>query len=308
MEKIKIIIDTDPGIDDAAAILAALHCEELEIALITTVAGNVSAAQTTENALRLLKFAGKRVPVAKGCERPLLAPLRNAAHVHGETGMGGYEFPFLCEDDKPLEQHAVNAMRDEIFRGGGKTTLVPIGPLTNIALLFCLYPECKARVERIVMMCGSAARGNDAPMAEFNALADPEAAKIVFDSGVEIVMCGLDVTNRALLTQADADALRVRNKTGAALWGMFRRYRGGEGAGAGFAMHDACAVAYLVRPDLFTARKTYVDVELRGTLTYGCTVADLEGKLGRPENAAVCLDIDAEGFREWLTDTLKKSV
>ena len=307
MEKRKIIIDTDPGIDDAVAILAALCSDELNIALFTTVAGNVSVKQTTENLLKLLNFAGKNVPVAVGCARPLLAPVRNAAGIHGETGMGGYEFALPDESHKPLPVHAVQAMRDVILTSEEKITLVPIGPLTNIALLFSMYPECKENIEKIVMMGGSASRGNEVPMAEFNIFVDPEAAKIVFDSGVDIVMCGLDVTNKALLTKENVDEIKDFNRTGQAIYGMFKHYRGGS-MNTGFKIHDASAIAYLLRPDLFTTQRTHVDIELRGALTYGCTVADLRDKLNLPQNAEVCVDVDAAGFSDWLVDTLKKSV
>jgi non-specific riboncleoside hydrolase len=307
MEKRKIIIDTDPGIDDAIAILVALFSERLEVELITTVAGNVSVEQTTENALRLRKFAGKSVPVAKGCPKPLLAPPRDAANIHGETGMGGYDFPALGEGDLPLTKHAVEAMRDLLMASSEKITLVPIGPLTNIALLLSLYPECKEKIERIVMMGGSVTRGNEMPMAEFNIFVDPEAASIVFASGLDIVMCGLDVTNKALLTKRNVDELKGFNKTGQAIYQMFKHYRGGS-LNTGFKMHDASAIAFLLRPDLFTVQQTHVAVETRGELTYGCIVADLRDKLGLPPNATVCLDIDAEGFSQWLVGALKMCV
>jgi non-specific riboncleoside hydrolase len=304
MEKTRIFIDTDPGIDDAIAILAALFSDQLEISLITTVAGNVSVNQTTENALKLLKFAGKRVPVAKGCPKPLLAPPRDAADIHGETGMGGYDFPALDDNDRPLAKHAVIAMRDELMVSCEKVTLVPLAPLTNIALLLSLYPECKDKIERIVMMGGSVTRGNEMPMAEFNIFVDPEAAQIVFNSGLDIVMCGLDVTNKALLTKANVDELRDYNETGAAIYHMFKHYRGGS-LNTGFKMHDASAIAYLLRPDLFTTQRTHIAVETRGEHTYGCVVADLRDKLKLPPNATVCLDVDADGFSQWLVDALK---
>jgi non-specific riboncleoside hydrolase len=307
MEKTRIIIDTDPGIDDAIAILVALFSDQLEVDLITTVAGNVSVGQTTENALKLLKFAGKRVHVAKGCEKPLLAPPRDAADIHGETGMGGYAFPALGDNDRPLAKHAVEALRDALMGSCERITLVPIGPLTNIALLLSLYPACKDKIERIVMMGGSVTRGNEMPMAEFNIFVDPEAAKIVFDSGLDIVMCGLDVTNKALLTKANVDELKDYNETGQAIYQMFKHYRGGSLA-TGFKMHDASAIAYLLRPDLFTTQATHVEVETRGEHTYGCIVADLRDKLKQLPNATVCLDIDAAGFSQWLVSALKMCV
>lgn len=307
MNKRKIIIDTDPGIDDAVAILAALSLEELEVVLLTTVAGNVSVDINTENTLKLLKFTNNSIPVAKGCVKPLVAEARDCSSIHGETGMGGYEFPPLSPEDKPLEKHAVEAMRETIMSSSEKITLVPIAPLTNIAILFTLYPECKDNIEEIIMMGGSTTRGNEMPMAEYNIFVDPEAAKIVFDSGVKITMCGLDVTNKALLTKSNVDELKDFNKTGYAIWSMFKHYRGGSLA-TGFKMHDSSAIAYLARPDLFTTQETYVDIETKGTLTYGCVVADLRGKLGKPNNATVCIDVNPEEFSKWLVETLKKSV
>ena len=198
MEKRPIIIDTDPGIDDALAIAIALFSEELDVKLISTVAGNVSLENVTNNALKLLSFWEKDIPVAAGADRPLIEPLVDASNVHGVTGMEGYDFP-EPKKELLLEEHAVNAMHRVIMESAEPVTLVPIAPLTNIALLFTMYPEVKANIKEIVMMGGSAGRGNKGVMSEFNIATDPEAAKIVFDSGLPIVMAGLDVGWKALV-------------------------------------------------------------------------------------------------------------
>jgi non-specific riboncleoside hydrolase len=221
--------------------------------------------------------------------------------------MGGYDFPALGGNDLPLAKHAVEAMHEELMSSCEKITIVPIGPLTNIALLLSLYPECKEKIERIVMMGGSVTRGNEMPMAEFNIFVDPEAAGIVFASGADIVMCGLDVTNKALLTRDNVYELKDYNKTGDAIYQMFKHYRGGS-LNTGFKMHDASAIAYLLRPDLFVTKQTHVAVETQGEHTYGCIVADLRDKLKLPPNATVCLDIDADGFSRWLVGALKMCV
>ncbi|WP_243419482.1 nucleoside hydrolase, partial [Salmonella enterica] len=190
-----IILDTDPGIDDAAAIAAALFAPQLDLQLITTVAGNVSVEKTTRNALQLLHFWDADVPLAQGAATPLLRPLRDAAYVHGESGMEGYDF--VDHQRQPLAKPAFIAIRDVLMNAPEPMTLVAIGPLTNIALLLMHYPECGFNIRRLVLMGGSAGRGNFTPNAEFNIAVDPEAAALVFRSGLEIVMCGLDVTNQA---------------------------------------------------------------------------------------------------------------
>ncbi len=195
--RLPIILDTDPGIDDAAAIAAALFAPELDLQLMTTVAGNVSVEKTTRNALQLLHFWNADVPLAQGASMPLVRPLRDAASVHGESGMEGYDF--VEHQRQPLAKPAFQAIRDALMHAAEPITLVAIGPLTNIALLLTQYPECVFNIRRLVIMGGSAGRGNFTPNAEFNIAIDPEAAAKVFHSGLEIVMCGLDVTNRALL-------------------------------------------------------------------------------------------------------------
>lgn len=304
MTKRPIIIDTDPGIDDAVALASALFSDELDVRLITTVAGNVGLDKVTYNTERLLEFFGKDIPVAKGAAEPLIKKPINASNVHGETGMGGYEF---AEPTKSylINENAVNAMRRVIMESSEPITLVPIGPLTNIALLLKLYPEVKENIAEIVLMGGSTGRGNAGVMAEYNIFVDPEAAKIVFASKLPLVMVGLDVGWKALVYPEDCQTLKNMNKTGNMIYHLFQQYRGGS-MKTGLKMYDSCAIAYLLKPEMFTVEETFVDIELSGTMTAGCTVVDFRGYLGQENNAKVCADIDPKMFKEWFMDSLSK--
>ncbi|ENM2867353.1 ribonucleoside hydrolase RihC [Citrobacter koseri] len=299
--RLPIILDTDPGIDDAAAIAAALFAPQLDLQLMTTVAGNVSVEKTTRNALQLLHFWNMDIPLAQGAATPLLRPLRDAAYVHGESGMEGYDF--VAHDCQPLAKPAFIAIRDALMSATEPVTLVAIGPLTNIALLLTHYPECAFNIRRLVIMGGSAGRGNFTPNAEFNIAVDPEAASRVFQSGIEIVMCGLDVTNQALLAPDYLAKLPELNRTGKMLHALFSHYRSGS-MNTGLRMHDLCAIAWLVRPDLFTVKPCFVAVETQGEYTAGTTVVDIEGRLGKSPNVQVALEIDVAGFQQWVADVL----
>lgn len=304
MSKRPIIIDTDPGIDDALAIAIALFSEELDVRLITTVAGNVSLEKVTANALRLLNFFGKDVPVAKGAEKPLVEELVDASNVHGASGMEGFDFP-EPKTELLLKEHAVNAMYRTIMESEEPITLVPIAPLTNIALLFALYPEVKEQIKEIVLMGGSASRGNKGVMSEFNVATDPEAAKMVFSAGVPIVMAGLDVGWKALVLPEDTAKLPELGEVGRMAHCLFKKYRGGT-FHTGLKMYDSCAVAYLLCPELFEVTETYVDVELNGSMTRGCTLVDLKGYLHQAPNAKVCMDINGTMFRKWFLESIGK--
>lgn len=304
MKKIPIILDTDPGIDDAAAIAAALLDDEIDVKLITTVSGNVSVDKTTLNALKLVEFIGRDVPVARGAEKPLLRKLVQAIAVHGESGLTGYEFKTPVKKIESI--HAVEAMKNTIIESEEPITIVAIAPLTNIALLFSLYPECRKKIKSIVLMGGSASRGNITPAAEFNFYVDPESAKIVFESGVEIVMCGLDVTTKALLTESDVTELSKINRVSNMLCSLFLSYHGGN-LKDGLMMHDLCAVAYIVKPELFQTIDAHVDIETSGAYTAGSAVVDIDNFCGKPENARVCMEIDNDNFKKWFADILKKA-
>ncbi|MDA9472207.1 ribonucleoside hydrolase RihC [Enterococcus sp. 5H] len=301
-KKRPIIIDTDPGIDDAVALSIALNHPDLDVKLLTTVAGNVNVTKTTENTLKLVSFFDKQVPVAKGCDKPLLIQLEDSADIHGESGMDGYDFPqtFL----KTLNMHAVEAMKDCILKSTEPITLVPIAALTNIALLFSMYPETKQNIKEIIMMGGSLSRGNTNTSAEFNTYVDPHAAQIVFQSGIPLTMVGLDVTSTAVLTKNETEQIKEFGKVGEMFYSLFQHYRGGS-LQTGLKMHDVCAIAYLTDPGLFTVQETFVEVALDGPAA-GATVADLKMKYHDTTNAVVCLDIDVPAFQKWVVTNLEK--
>ncbi|MGL5649915.1 MAG: ribonucleoside hydrolase RihC [Clostridium sp.] len=299
----KIIIDTDPGIDDAVAIAAAIFSPSLKVELISTVAGNVSVDKTTNNALRLMDFFEKDIEVAKGASKPLLRTPRDASHIHGDSGMDGFEFK--SSDRKYCTKNAVDKIREVLLESNEKITIVPIGPLTNIALFLSCYPECKEKIEEIVMMGGSSGRGNDTPAAEFNIYADPEAAKIVLDSGVKITILPLDVTMNATLDLETINELRDMNKVGAMFYGMFNHYRGGSVQKGGLKMHDLTTIAYLTKPELFESEKVFVDVETDGKYTAGFMVVDLKDLYKKDKNVRFCTSINVQEFRKWMLNLFR---
>ena len=301
MRKTSIILDTDPGIDDAVAIAAALFAPQLDLKLLTTVAGNVCVEKTTRNALQLMHFWQRDIPVAQGAATPLVRKLRDAAYVHGESGMEGYAF--VEHQRQPLDKPAFQAIYDCLNASPEPVTLVAIGPLTNIALLLTQYPHCKAKIKRLAIMGGSAGRGNFTPNAEFNLAIDPEAGARVFESGLEIVMCGLDVTNQAVLSPEYLATLPELNQTGKMLHALFNHYRSGSMV-TGLRMHDLCAIAWLVQPELFQTKHCFVAVETHGEFTAGTTVVDIEGRYQREPNAHVALDLDVAGFQQWVAEVL----
>ncbi len=304
--KRKLIIDTDPGIDDAIAIAIALFSEKLDVKLITTVAGNVSLDLVTENTLKLLTFFGKDIPVAKGAAEPLIQKFDDAKNVHGASGMDGYNFGEPNRNNL-LEEHAVNAMRRTILESQTPVTIAAIGPLTNIALLLKMYPEVKKNIDEIVFMGGSLTRGNKTVMGEFNIATDPEAAKIVFESGVNLVMAGLDVGLKALVYPQDSEKIKTFGKTGDMMYCLFQKYRGGSFK-TGLKMYDSCAIAYLLCPEMYDLQDTFIDVETQSPLTLGCTIVDLKGYMHRSPNAKVCVDIDAEIFKKWFMESIEKCI
>lgn len=296
MRKIPIIIDTDPGIDDAAAIGLAFHRDELDVKLITTVAGNVNVDHNTTNALKLVTFFNQDVPVARGMETPLLKSYEGS-NVHGETGMDGYDFP------KPTHQiikpHAVEAIRSLLEESEEKITIVPIGPLTNIAVLLLMYPHVKDKIERIVLMGGSLSGGNMNGPAEFNMWADPHAAKIVLESDVNVVMIGLDVTLKALI--GERELANCHNQSAEMFNAIFHHYRDGD-MEHGVVMHDSCAIAYLTNPELFTIERRHVKVITEGPAS-GMTMEMFEEET---TNLNVAVGIDSEAFQTWFLETLSR--
>ena len=300
--KRQIIIDTDPGIDDAVAIAISLFSEEFDVKLLTSVMGNVSVQKTTNNILKLLKFFGKNIPVAIGANKPLIREITDASNVHGESGMDGYDFE---EGDQKLiaNDHAVNAIYKVLKVAKEKVTIIAIGPLTNIALLLKLYPEINNKIEELVLMGGSTARGNKGVMSEFNIHVDPEAAKIVLNSGIKIVVAPLDVGLKALLYPEDTSKIKSLNKTGEMLYSLFLHYRG-FGLKNGLKMYDSCAIAYLLKPEMFQIVESFADIELCGEYSYGGMIVDLKNYLKRDANVRICIDINDEMFRVWLIEAI----
>jgi inosine-uridine nucleoside N-ribohydrolase len=296
---VPIILDCDPGHDDAIALLLALASPEVDLLGVTTVHGNQTLDKTTENALRVLELAGRSdVAVARGADRPLVRELHVAAHVHGDSGLDGPELPHATTE--PVEQPAIDFIAERIVPG---TVLVPVGPLTNIALY--LDAHGTANVERIVLMGGAIAEGNMTPAAEFNIWADPEAAQRVFHAGVPVTMIGLDVTHRALLTPAWAERFRAAGRLGtfvAELVEFFKRYHARTYGWDGAPIHDAVALAQVFRPELVRTERRNVEVELESDLCRGRTVVDLWNRTDREPNADVGVEIDGDAFFELLLE------
>jgi len=299
----RVLIDCDPGHDDAIALLLALASPELEVLGITTVAGNQTLEKTTVNALKILEFAGRtEIPVAAGAARPLVREPYVAAYVHGETGMDGPDLP--DPKTQPVAQHAVDFLAERIEPG---VVLIPTGPLTNIGLLLARYPEVAGRIARIVLMGGAIAEGNVTPAAEFNIWADPEAAARVFTSGIDVTMVGLDVTHKALFRPADSERLAATGRTGklvAELFGFYQQFHSEQYGWDGSPVHDAVAVAHVIRDDLVTTADRGVVVDTGGELSRGRTYVDLWGRAHWEPNAHVSVDIDAQGFVDFLVERL----
>jgi pyrimidine-specific ribonucleoside hydrolase len=301
-----IILDCDPGHDDAIALLLALASPEVEVLGVTTVHGNQTLEKTTANALRVLDLAGRAgVPVAAGAERPLARELTVASHVHGESGLDGPELPPASR--APLAEDAVDFMARTIAASPLPVTLVPTGPLTNVALL--LERTGGSNVEHIVLMGGAIAEGNMTPAAEFNIWADPEAAQAVFHAGIGTTMIGLDVTHRALTTPALQARLRSTGTAGgfvADLVDFFTVYHRDTYGWEGAPIHDAVAVAEVIRPGIVTTIERNVEVELESELCRGRTVVDRWHRTQRQPNAKVGIDLDVDGFFELLVERIAR--
>jgi len=305
----KIIIDTDPGQDDAVAILLALASPELDVLGITAVAGNVPLRLTELNARKVCELAGRPdIKVFAGAVRPLVRPLVTAEEVHGKTGLDGPDLPAPTMPLQPV--HAVDFLVETLMREPpGSVTLCPLGPLTNIALALIREPAIAGRVAGIVLMGGGYfEQGNVTPAAEFNIFVDPHAADIVFRSGIPIVMMPLDVTHKALTTGARVRAFRdLGTRVGIAVAEMlefFERFDEGKYGTDGGPLHDPCVIAYLLAPTLFSGRACHVAIETASELTMGATVVDWWQVTGKPRNAEVMRDIDHDGFFALLTERL----
>jgi len=302
----RIILDCDPGHDDAIALLLALGSPEVELLGVSTVCGNQTLEKTTANAIRVLDHLGRDdVTVAAGATRPLVRDAQVARNVHGETGLDGPDLPPPARE--PVSEHAIDWIAATLSAQPDPVTLVPTGPLTNIALFLARYPELQSKVQRIVLMGGAIAEGNVTPAAEFNIWADPEAARRVFSSGLDVTMVGLDVTHRALMRDAHAERLAAAGKAGglvADLYRFYSQHHRRKYTWDGAPVHDAVAVAHVIDDGLLETVHCGVKVDTGPELSRGRTYVDRWGSAGWEPNCHVAVDIDAERFLELLIERI----
>jgi non-specific riboncleoside hydrolase len=303
IKPLPIIMDMDPGIDDAVAIAIALNAPQLDVKLFTSVAGNVSVDKTTLNELKLLEFFNRTdIPVAAGAKAPLKKVFVDAAYVHGESGMPGYDFPEV--KIKPVADDAVTAIVKTLNVAREPITIVVTGASTNIANLLTQHPEVKTKIARFILMGGSLSGGNVSSVAEFNVFTDPDAAKIVFESGVPIVMIGLDVTLKALLTKKGLKKLKSINRAGKMLNGIMNAYNDVEEGGK--PMHDVNTLFYLLHPESITLKTYQIDVITEGP-AIGATVADTQDRWSNGHtNVQAGVDVDAKFFEKWFLKEVAK--
>ncbi|GIU20012.1 pyrimidine-specific ribonucleoside hydrolase RihA [Shewanella sp. MBTL60-007] len=304
-----IILDCDPGHDDAISLILAMSSSALKPLAVTTSAGNQTPDKTLNNALRILTLLERHdVPVAAGAPKPLARELIIADNVHGESGLDGPKLPDPAFE--PLSISGIELMAQKVRESDEAVTLVPSGPLTNIALFLATYPELHNKIERIVLMGGAAEAGNWTPAAEFNIFVDPEAADMVFKSGIPITMCGLDITHQAQIMDEDIERIRTINnpvaKCVAELLDFFMIYHrdpkwGFEGA----PLHDPCTIAWLLKPELFTSYNCWVGVETKGEYTQGMTVVDRYQLTNNPHNTQVLCKLDRQGFVDLIVECLE---
>jgi inosine-uridine nucleoside N-ribohydrolase len=298
---IPIVIDCDPGHDDAIAIMLALGSPEVDLRAVTTVSGNAPLHHTTANAIRVLDHVGRPdVPVAAGAGRPLVRDPYVPGDVHGETGLDGPDLPPPAR--APLETHAVDVIAEVATSSDRRVTLVAIGPLTNVAIFAARHPDAAAALKRVVIMGGSMGLGNVTPAAEFNIWGDPEAARRVFTSGLDVTMVGLDVTHKALFTGEQNELLRPRGRAARLAAELVDFYRRSHPRIGGTPIHDAVAVAQAVKPELLTLAHCHVEVDC-GPVSRGRTLVDLRGVTGREPNVHVATDIDP-AFNDFMADRI----
>ena len=298
MERRPVFIDCDPGIDDAVALMMAFQAAELDVRGISAVAGNVGLERTLGNALKIVELSGAAAPVYAGADRPMFGAPIAAEHFHGEDGLLGAELPAPVR--MPEAGPAWEALRREAEAWGGALEVVATGPLTNLGIALSLYPELAGLVRCVTMMGGAAAFGNTTPAAEFNVLPDPEAAELVFRSGIPVVMCGLDVTHSTYITAREVEELAALGSVQARLAAYFmgsgieenaRQFRTG-----GAPLHDPCAMMYAIDRSLFESKPCWIGVERHGKVTRGKTVTDAYSDAKRTANARLVTGSDREGF------------
>ena len=299
------IISTDPGIDDAVAIAIALGSPLMDVQLICPIAGNVSVEKTTLNTRLLLTFLNQSPRIVQGSRKPLLRPLKDASGVHGKTGMDGYPFP---EPNVPVDTvtSAAVAMHETVMANSQPVTLIGIGPLTDIALFIHQYPDDLKKIKQLVLMGGALGRGNFGVLSEFNFGTDPEAAKIVFNSGLPIRVAPMEVGRQAKILPATSEKIKHLGKVGDMFYALFSKYRGGSFK-TGLNMYDALAMAMILAQTCFTEVQTHVAIETRGELTAGASLIDLKGYLGKEPNASVAVDVDSKRFESWFVEAIGKT-
>ena len=300
MTKIPLIISTDPGIDDIAAMTISLFAKELDVKMIVPTWGNVTLAYTLQNTLDLEQFLHTEVPVVKGANQPLVRPAISAAEVHGKTGIAGYKF---AKADQSLLENSLAAtkMYETIMASSEKVTLLGIGPLTDFALLFKQYPDVVTNIEQVVIMGANIGRGNHSPFAEYNIAGDPEAAQIVFHSGLPVKVAPLEIGNKAHLTEDQMARVKACGAVGEMLYAMFANIHETDGSNQ-IKIYDPTAVGILLHPEFFTLKPAQVEIELAGRVTYGASAIDFNGE---NKNAEVAVDVDTVKFADWMVESIK---
>ncbi|MBE9033220.1 nucleoside hydrolase [filamentous cyanobacterium LEGE 11480] len=309
MALLPLIIDCDPGVDDAIALLLALAAPELDILGIVTVGGNVPLSVTSANARRICELAQcVDVPVFEGCPRPILRQLVTAEEVHGVTGLIGVDLPPPTIVAQP--EHGVAWMIRTLLDASEPVVVATLGPMTNLAMAIVQAPQIIHKIQRVVIMGGAITHGNITPSAEFNFYCDPHAAQIIFTAGLSLTLISLDVTHTAIATPERLQALRLIGQpigpVVADLLGAYGAYDQQRHGFAGAPLHDPCVIAYLLMPELFQTRDYYVEIETISPPSLGRTIVDWWQTTGRPANAKVAISIDAEGFYQFLTKRLQR--
>lgn len=310
MNKTKIILDCDTGHDDAIALMLASKHSQLQLLGITTVSGNAPLDCTLRNTLNVCQHLNLDIPVYRGMDRPIVRDRFNAEKVHGDSGLDGPIFGPLTY--RPQNEHAVSFLIRTLMESDNDIVLVPTGPLTNIGMALRLQPKIAEKISKIVLMGGAYGVGNITPAAEFNIFADPEAAHIVFTSGIPIVMMGLDLTNQALATMDIIERMeKIGNKAGKLFGDMmrftFKSQNECFGLEAG-PVHDVMTVAYLVAPEIFSLKPMYVEIDIDHGISYGRTVCDYNNSTGKPANALVGTGLRLEEFWNLVENVLRKHI
>ncbi len=306
MKPTRIILDCDTGHDDAIALMTAAGNPAIDLIGVTCVAGNATLEHTLPNTLHVCQHLGIHVPVYAGCDRPMVRDRITASDIHGSSGLDGPVFEELTWKMEP--EHAVHYIIRTLMESDGDITLCPTGPLTNIAMALRMEPKIAKKISRIVLMGGAVGLGNTTPAAEFNILADPEAAHVVFTSGVPITMMGLDLTNQALATPEIISRMAaIGNKAGALFHDIMSftlKSQALNGLSAG-PVHDVTTVAWLIDPSIFQTRDLYVEIDLTHGPCYGRTVCDYNSRFHHPANAAVGLGLDLDRFWDLVEHSLR---